>query len=319
MKILVINPRYEDATSYYRAWGTFKDLQDRYNIEFVNYSHLTAMSSNKVAWPDIITFDVVFFQRSLGENSLTLLKYLKDLGVKIWYDLDDDLWNIPDYYEIKKTFPKGIMSTIEDHIKLSDLITCSTKELSEVIKEKTNRVAHVVSNAWDVKRWPIKPYNKEGKLIWRGSNTHTHDLRSCGAILKEISQHERIEFWGHNPIASAPKLNITNYTHVPPLDPMNYFNKLRSDNVKAMLVPLQDTQFNRSKSNIAWLEATASGALTYSNLVGEFKDTLDIEDYFEVTNQENTHKHFVDMVLRYYTLEQANDKRHELLKGLVNG
>jgi hypothetical protein len=322
MKILVICPDYSDATSYYRAFGTFKDISNRSDITFKRYeSVFTPQQSGNMGatWADLIEYDVAFFQRGMGAKSITLANYLKDLGLKIWYDLDDDLWNIPDYYALKSVFTQKAMTEIEQLIKLSDLITCSTIELKKVIEAKTNKIAHVVNNAWDVKRWPIQPYNSEGKVIWRGTNTHTHDLRNCGTILKEISQHERIEFWGHNPVNNAPNLKISNYQYIAPLDPMSYFNKIRKDNVKALLVPLQDTQFNRCKSNIAWLEATASGALTYSNLIGEFKHTLDIEDYFETINHEAVYYDHVDMLLNHYTLEQANNKRIELLKGLVNG
>ena len=137
MKVLVINPNYQDATSYYRAWGVSKHLHDNYNVEFTLYeSTFVLQPPNKgqrawgAAWPDLIKFDAVLFQRALGENSLQLLRYCKDLGLKIWYDLDDDLWNIPDNYQIKASFGPPIMRTIEQHIKESDLITCSTPALS---------------------------------------------------------------------------------------------------------------------------------------------------------------------------------------------
>jgi hypothetical protein len=316
MKILVINPSYADATSYYRAWGTFKDLQDRYNLEFVKYSHLTAMCNNKVSWPDLFTFDVVFFQRALGDNSLILLKYLKDLGVKIWYDLDDDLWNIPFYYDIKKTYTKEIMQTIEDHIKLSDLVTCSTEQLSNVIKEKTDKEAHVISNAWDIKRYPLQPHNAEGITLWRGSNTHADDLRQNSHILKEISEHTKINFMGFNPVANKPNLKLTNYSYIAPLDPLNYYRWIIKTRPKQMIVLLQDTPFNESKSNIAWLEATAAGALTYSNQVGEFsKVSIDIE---WINNSElNNHNEQLEVnqfILKdLYSLTYWNDVRAKLL------
>ena len=67
MKILVINPNYQDATSYYRAWGTFKDLTDRFGVEFTLYESTFVLQPAKggqrswgAAWPDLMKFDAVF-------------------------------------------------------------------------------------------------------------------------------------------------------------------------------------------------------------------------------------------------------------------
>ncbi len=319
MKILVICPDYSDATSYYRAFGTFNDIESRSDIQFTRYESAFSVQQGGnfgATWADLIKYDVAFFQRGMGAKSVELCAYLKEMGLKIWYDLDDSLWDIPEQYAIKKTYNLSILETINQLLSMSDLVTCSTIELKKVIESKVNKTAHVVKNAWDINRFPIKEFNKEGKVIWRGSSTHISDLRSCGTMLKQISQSDKIEFWGHNPINNAPNLSITNYSYVAPLDPISYFNKIRKDNIKAFLVPLQDTLFNRCKSNIAWLEATASGAVTYSNLVGEFSHTLPFEDYFNDIKHEEVYRKFKDNLLSDYNLTYWNNIRIQLLKQL---
>lgn len=331
MKVLVINPNYLDATSYYRAWGTFKDLTDRHGIEFTLYESIMVLQPPKngqralgVAWPDLIKFDAVMFQRALGVESLQLLNYCKDLGLKIWYDLDDDLWNIPEGYWIKSQFPPKIMETIEEHIKQSDLVTVSTQTLAEVIKEKTGVDSHVIPNAWDIDRFPFQDHNPNGAIMWRGSNTHKDDLRACLKDLETIGQSNHIQFWGYNPVKDRPLLNIQNYSFVEPLDPILYFRRLLIKSPKAFLVPLKDSQFNRSKSNIAWIEATAAGAVTFSNKVGEFdKVTLGFDSLNEVLgNESNVAMNLEisrDMVNELYNLKTVNNKRAELIKGLCKG
>lgn len=329
MKVLVINPNYQDATSYYRAWGTFKDLTDRFNIEFSLYeSTFVLQPPNKegkrnwgAAWPDLIKFDVVFFQRALGENSLQLLRYCKDLGLKVWYDMDDDLWNIPDSYKIKDSFPPAIMKTIEEHIKESDLITCSTQELANVINEKTNKTAWIVPNAWDVDRFNLQPHNPEGQTIWRGTSTHIDDIRKCSDQIKSISKQTKINFFGYNPIKDRPFLVIHSHDYTPPLDPIIYFRTIQKSRPKAILVPLIDSQFNRSKSNIAWLEATANGALTYSNKVGEFaKVGLTFEQYGTLTESQviDYVKENQQVLMDSFSLKEVNNLRAQLLIGLIN-
>lgn len=329
MKILVINPNYQDATSYYRAWGVSKDLQERHGIEFTLYEstfvlqppNLQGQRNWGASWPDLIKFDAVLFQRALGENSLQLLRYCKELGLKIWYDLDDDLWNIPDDYKIKASFPRSIMQTIEQHIQLSDLITCSTSTLSEVIKEHTNMHAHVVLNAWDVKRFPLQPHNTQGQTIWRGSNTHIDDIRVNREQIERIGKLTTINFYGHNPVKDRPFLTLHKHEHTKPLDPILYFRHIQNNRPASVLVPLKNSKFNASKSNIAWLEATANGAVTYSNGVGEFlKVGLKFEEYD--TLSESQIKQYLqlnqDLLMTYYSLEVVNNQRAELIKTVLS-
>jgi hypothetical protein len=319
MKILVISPDYSDATSYYRAFGTFNDIESQSDIRFTRYEAAYSMQRNGMfaaTWADLIKYDVAFFQRGMGKNSVDLATYLKKMGLKIWYDLDDDLWNIPSYYKIKETYHPKMMGTIEQLIKLADLVTCSTQTLSEVIKEKTNVNAYVINNGWDIKRFPIQEYNAKGKTIWRGSSTHAADLRSQATTLQKISNVDLIEFWGYNPIANSPNLKITNYSFVEPLDPISYFNKLKQSNISKVLVALEDTQFNRSKSNIAWLEATVNGALCYSNNVGEFYHTLNLNQYFSPDLEYDVWIEDVNIILSDYKLSKLNQKRIDLLKSI---
>lgn len=328
MKILVINPNYQDATSYYRAWGTFKDLTDRFGVEFTLYESTFVLQPAKggqrswgAAWPDLMKFDAVLFQRSLGESSLNLLRYCKELGLKIWYDLDDDLWNIPDNYKIKESFGYKVLKTIEDHIKESDLITCSTIELSKVIGDKTNMQAHVIVNAWDCKRFKLNQHSQNGITIWRGSSTHIDDIRANAEHIQAISKQTRINFMGYNPVKDRPFLLINAHDFTPPLDPIIYFRTLQRNPPREFLVPLKDNQFNKSKSNIAWLEATANGALTYSNGVGEFESVgLRFQDYGKLTETEINNYVIENQtkLINKYSLKVVNEQRYSLLTELID-
>jgi hypothetical protein len=323
MKILVINPNYQDATSYYRAWGTFKDLSNRYGHEFRLYESIFVKQQSKqgtamgAAWPDLIGFDAVFFQRSLGENSLNLLKYCKELGLKIWYDLDDDLWNIPDSYAIKAAFGPKIMQTIEEHINNADLVTCSTQALADVIKDKTTKEAHVISNAWDIERFPLTQHNENGTILWRGSSTHVDDIRAEADNILSIGKSERITFMGHDAIRDRPFLQLSKHDYIKPMDPILYLRQIQKDRPKAFIVPLKDIQFNHSKSNIAWLEATACGALCYGSQVGEFKEVaLPFSDYGTLSlgaAQEIVRLNQIKLC-EEYSLEHANGYRDGLMK-----
>lgn len=272
MKVLAICPNPLDATSYYRAWGTFGDLTKRYGVQFTNYkdSWLEYQEGKKgFCWPVALQYDWFMMQRGFGEMSINLAAYIKQLKGKLWYDLDDNLWDIPDHYKIKVHFGPKVLKTINTLIQMSDLVTVSTEHLAKRVLEETGVVAYVIPNGLDLRRFPVQPYHSSGSVIWRGSNTHISDLRTHKVILEEIGKETEVEFWGYDPCKDLPLLSMKN-KHVQSLDVFQYFDKLRIEKPSIILTPLAETPFNESKSNIAWMEITMAGGVSVSNQWGEF-------------------------------------------------
>ena len=154
IKVLAIPNMTFDATSYYRAAGTFAGLY-KLGVDATLFEQAFIQcpdGSKGMGWPSAIRYDIAFFQRSVGQTAINLCQYLKDCGLKIWYDMDDDLWNIPESFKIKKFYPEKVLKEIETMLQMADLITCSTAKLAEVIKEKSGKDANVVPNGWDYER-----------------------------------------------------------------------------------------------------------------------------------------------------------------------
>lgn len=318
MKVLAICPNPLDATSYYRAWGAFPDLTKRHGIQFVNYkdSWIEYQDGKKgFCWPVAVQYDWFMMQRGFGKPSVELATYIKQFGSsKLWYDLDDNLWDIPEHYKIKQFFPKSVLDTINDLIKMSDLVTVSTEHLKKRVFEETGVTAYVVNNGVDLKRFPINDYHSEGSVIWRGSNTHVSDLRTFKPILEEIGKETEIEFWGYDPVKDLPLLSLKNKFQ-PPLDVFQYFDKLKKDKPSIILTPLAETPFNESKSNIAWLEITMAGGVSISNQWGEFKNRgFNFSEWgFSKEQAEKNHKESKELIHEFYSLEKMNDIRAALL------
>src|SRR5574343_176308 len=104
----------QDPTSWYRAWGTFADIEKRSDIRFYSMDLIFRTMTTEMKkeagrnpkekisylyWPELLKCDVAFFQRSTEGPTLAMAKDLKKAGVKIWYDLDDNLWEIPATYQ----------------------------------------------------------------------------------------------------------------------------------------------------------------------------------------------------------------------------
>jgi len=316
MKIITLTPNQVDATSFYRAWGVFPDIMKRSDIAFTDYYDAQMMlgeGKRGFTWANALQYDAAFFQRAFG-NVIEIAKFMKDCGLKIIYELDDNLWEIPNSFDIKRFYDKDKLSTMVYMLKISDLVIVSTQALADYISTAFDVKCEVVNNAIDLNKYPIQPYNEDGALIWRGSSTHRSDLRQYREVMEGIQ--ETLQVWGYDIVNNEPKLKLNKFTFVKPLDPIYYFANLRAEKPRGIVTPLVEDVFNACKSNIAYLEATMAGAVCYSNQWGEFKNKgLSLSEVNNKYHKEAHEAATID-VKENYSLKQANDKRIDLIKSL---
>lgn len=316
MKIITLTPNQVDATSFYRAWGVFPDIMKRSDITFTDYYDAQMMlgeGKRGFTWANAMQYDAAFFQRAFG-NVIEIAKFMKDCGLKIIYELDDNLWEIPASFDIKRFYDKDKLSTMVYMLKISDLVIVSTQALADYIETAFDVKCEVVNNAIDLNKYPIQSYNEDGELIWRGSSTHRSDLRQYREVMEGIE--EPMQLWGYDAVNLEPKLKLKKFTFVKPLDPIYYFANLRATKPRGIVTPLVEDVFNACKSNIAYLEATMAGAICYSNQWGEFKGKgLNLSEVNK-KNHKEAHEIAVDDVKNNYSLKMANDKRIDLIKSL---
>lgn len=316
MKIITLTPNQVDATSFYRAWGVFPDIMKRSDITFTDYYDAQMMlgeGKRGFTWANAMQYDAAFFQRAFG-NVIEIAKFMKDCGLKIIYELDDNLWEIPASFDIKRFYDKDKLSTMVYMLKISDLVIVSTQALADYIETAFDVKCEVVNNAIDLNKYPIQTYNEDGPLIWRGSSTHRSDLRQYREIMEGIE--EPMQLWGYDAVNLEPKLKLKKFTFVKPLDPIYYFANLRATKPRGIVTPLVEDVFNACKSNIAYLEATMAGAVCYSNQWSEFKGKgLNLSEV-DKKNHKEAHEIAVDDVKNNYSLKMANDKRIDLIKSL---
>ncbi len=237
MKIITLTPNQVDATSFYRAWGVFPDIMRRSDITFTDYYDAQMMlgeGKRGFTWANALQYDAAFFQRAFG-NVIEIAKFMKDCGLKIIYELDDNLWEIPNSFDIKRFYDKDKLSTMVYMLKISDLVIVSTQALADYISTAFDVKCEVVNNAIDLNKYPIQPYNEDGALIWRGSSTHRSDLRQYREVMEGIQ--EPIQVWGYDAVNNEPRLKLNKFTFVKPLDPIYYFANLRAEKPRPTLKP----------------------------------------------------------------------------------
>lgn len=261
-KILCRIPCAWDATALYRSTGPFNDLRTK-----ADYSFKEAHTYN---WVVIGSHDAVFLQRPFTEQDLQLAHLTKRCNKPLVIDFDDDLFSVPEhnpafkFYASEKTHE--IMRRV---VALADQVIVSTQELAKVYNQfrGTKDACVIIPNAFpDHMRAFDKTVSPREKIIsWRGSNTHAMDLRTIHPAIVHVTKNYPDWKWAFIGDADFDTLNLVpreQRIQIPTQDPLDYLETFKTLKPTVHIIPLLDNQFNRAKSNIAWIEATFAGAAT---------------------------------------------------------
>ena len=259
-KLFLWAPMPEDGTSLYRAWGPLSQLRKLSNrIELIK-------AQGSVNWVDYVQIDAAFLQRPFMPNHRALALECKIYNVPLISDWDDDLLNVPSDNPTARQYGEAqSKSNVEEIARMSDLITVSTSCLAE-LKSKFNKNVHVIKNALDpnllVRLSSDIPMNP--CVMWRGGHTHQRDLMAHTDSIMEA--YKKFPSWsfvfmGYDPWWIRERMAPERCRYVP-FNPqyVYYMRDLIKMRAAIHIVPLADNQFNKSKSDIAYLEASCAGS-----------------------------------------------------------
>lgn len=261
-RICVITTPSSAATDYYR---TVKPLQ-HIARELPDLVQVDVHEPDRVRWHQISppVADILVMCRPNGDQYLGIMAEAKKMGVRVWSDFDDDLFNITDSNPATKHFNKDhVKETVRQALAMSDAVTTSTRQLADLYQGMTRNKIMIIPNAWNHYECPMlayRPQAKPIKMYWRGSATHVHDLYTIQPVLSKIARSKAftlsmlgLEPWMLPFIEGDKQMEYwkTLYT---------YLDDLRRQRPDWLLVPLIDDLFNQGKSNIGWLEVTHVGA-----------------------------------------------------------
>ena len=287
MKILFISPIDFDSCSFYRSAGVAPDLAEKLGCDIDVYS----AEGLKLMWPQLTKYKLAMFQRPFSASTLNLVNYFKMMNVPVWVDLDDLIIDLPETNPAWELLTLNRANIIKI-ISLADMVTVTTNLLRTHLLSY-NKNIRVIPNAFN--NWNFKPKPSSAErvktILWRGSDSHLFDLLRYTRVINKLLENYKewkFTFMGYMP--SMFKSQYENLYYEPSTDPYFYFDKLASSGATAMHVPLQDHQFNRSKSNIAWIEATYAGAVTIAPAWDEWKmpgvlNYKDDDEYYNLVSK----------------------------------
>lgn len=270
-RLLVYCPTPADGTSLYRGIMPLTELRD---IQLV-------MLPGSVQWSDLALGDIAFVQRPFSEAHLSLLRLMAKNRKPIWIDYDDDLLAVPPDNPTHRVYslPK-VRENLLEAMQLADVVSCSTLFLAERLKKalaaaspKRTPQFRVIPNGMNTRLWRSSDRAEalrrpaEKLIVWRGSDTHTLDLLrytpEIAALAAKYPEHVWL-FIGMNPWMLSRAIPPSRILHRVFMDPMDFMNSIQKVRPAVIHVPLDDSPFNRCKSNIAWIEGSWAGAACVS-------------------------------------------------------
>lgn len=270
IRVNYASPSIVDSCSFYRGFGPLSELT-KANEGFSLY-HV-----NELNWATLNQIDVLSLPRVYEPQTYGALQMAINNFKPVWIDYDDNLFCVPRTNPHFSQFANR-ESILAHAAELASAITVTTETLYKTYKTY-NKNTFIIPNAYNDQMFGELPHHKGPKrklLVWRGSNTHDEDLIPVADDLVAVVKSPEFADWkilfiGYNPPYISHRMPADRVLYRDPMDIIDYFRYLTQLNAAIMVVPLADTEFNRCKSNIAWIEGTVMGAAVYASDLPEFK------------------------------------------------
>ena len=323
----------------------------------------TVMIGDKNFYKGLTTIRI---QRQATQQQLNFIKWLKssqvggDFNFKIVYEIDDLIFkeDIPDYNKFKFAFEDpNIRKTSMEIMQLCDEITVTNTFMKEYYIEKTGNknitvIPNFIPRFWMDRFYDLNKikenfqrFNKKPRIVYCGSGAHfdidnrikqKDDFYHINETIRKTVDKFQWVFVGGFPLSlrdliQQKKIEFHEWTNL--VDYPRAINKL---NPTLFYAPLENSNFNKAKSDLKFIEACAFGIpsimqdlCTYENAFHKFETgdelvakiemlTNDYKKYVKESRRarEYMNKRWmednIDEYLELYSFPYA-DKRRKLL------
>jgi len=294
----------------------------------VNVQGGTVMIGDKNFYRGVNT---VRIQRQATDAQFSYIKWLKELSkelnFKIIYEIDDIIFkeDIPDYNKFKFAFDDpNIRKTSMEIMQMCDEITVTNKFMKEYYIEKTGNknvtiIPNFIPKFWmdrffnfNTIRENYQKYKSKPRIVYCGSGAHFDVDNKVGQrddfhhiidtirktvdkftwvfvggfplSLRDLVQTKKIEYWTWTSLVDYPE----------------YITKF---NPTIFYAPLEDSNFNKAKSNLKFIESCAFGIpcicqdlCTYDSAFHKFKTGDDLVNKIEYLTKD--YKKYIKEVKR---------------------
>jgi glycosyltransferase involved in cell wall biosynthesis len=190
------------------------------------------------------------------------------------YELDDDVWTVPRSNPSYNYFADPEMrARIEDNLRVADAVTVTTDHLAEVVSPYNANV-HVLPNCFDATiLGHERPRGERLTVGWAGGSSHAHDFDAhCRDIAPFFRRNPDVDchFFGTDYRAQVgrPDGRFTGWVG----NLVDYIHALDFD---IGIAPLAANAFNRSKSDLRFLEYASLAIPLVASDFGPYVDSIE--------------------------------------------
>lgn len=307
----------DGACDYYRAvlpMETARQKGHALTKKIFSDSMIGFYSTNRAKFDQLMQCDLYLTQR-IGSISFvkTLRNYISDYksNAKIVMDFDDNVFKVSplsnhykDYgvHDLKIKFPDGsehwawkdgengfdiarnqkMMDEIKDNLSSVDMVTTTTEILADVFREYNPNV-RVLPNCVDLnimRKVPVVKNHSEVRMFWAGGQSHWEDFLLLREPLREIfDKYKNVRLVIMGWMAPGIKEEFGDRVEfIDWVDTVAYPFLLRSLDIDFAVIPLKDSEFNRCKSPIKWVEMGALEVPSVASLVSPYQEMVGLSN-----------------------------------------
>lgn len=210
-------------------------------------------------------------------------RLLKERGVRLILDLDDDYFHIdPTNARAAAIWTPELQRSLAQNMALAHVVTCCSEPLAAVLRDYADDV-RVIPNGLPA-QYLAKPrdYAAEGRPVyvgWAGTSSTVAELPLAVRALNRIAEYRRPGGVMVRLVGITPQMAIEHGAHgtrvgalgwVPTTE--EYLERCREFDV--WVAPYRDMPFNRAKFATKALEAGFLGVPLVASAVGEYRDAV---------------------------------------------
>ena len=210
---------------------------------------------------DVDRFDVIVFQRKTDERSLEIIKVANSAGKLTVYEIDDDVWNVARTNPGAGTWTQTALSGLARCAGACQLVTTASEVLAQRLR-RINPHVRVLPNSLPADSWdyPKPKEQREDRVVlgWAGSSSHVEDLRIISEVVQQlVERYPQVEFVFAGGPDDVPLTLGNRVRRLEATDIRRYPEVL--EQIDVGVIPLQDTAFNRAKSDLKFVEYSMLG------------------------------------------------------------
>lgn len=229
----------------------------------------------------------VRIQRQATKQQLEFVKHLKNIskenGMRLIYEIDDICFkeDIPEYNKYKPAFENPeIRESAQEIMAQCDEITVTCNFMRDYYKSKTGNQNITVIPNFMPKFWlgnhydltknmnNLDRFKKKPRILYAGSGAHfdvdnrvkqKDDFYHVNEVIRKTVDKYQWVFMGAFPLPLIDLIKSGKVEFTPWRRLYEYGQGISDLNVNMLVAPLQDNIFNRSKSDLKYIEACAFG------------------------------------------------------------